>query len=123
MSVGVAALPDGVGFAEGAALGLAGTTAATAVAAAELGPGSVVLISGATGGVGNQAVQLAAATGAHVIGTGRTEQGRALVAELGADEVIDYAAGLNRRRTRVPSRRGRRGPAFRRRRCRCCSRW
>ena len=95
VAVGVAVLPDGVDFTEGAALGLAGTTAATAVAAADLGAGSVVLITGATGGVGNQAVQLAAATGAHVIGTGRTEEGRELVADLGAAEVIDYTAGLN----------------------------
>lgn len=94
VSVGVAALPDGVEFAVGAALGLAGTTAATAVAAAELTAGSVVLVTGATGGVGNQSVQLAAATGAHVIATGRTDEGRALVVDLGADEAIDYTAGL-----------------------------
>jgi NADPH:quinone reductase-like Zn-dependent oxidoreductase len=56
---------------------------------APLGPGRVVLINGAAGGVGHFAAQLAKATGAQVIGvaSGRHE---AFLRDLGVDEVIDY---------------------------------
>ena len=69
IAVGIATLPEEVAFADGAALGLAGAAAHHAVDAAELQPGQTVLVAGATGGVGNQAVQLAAKAGAHVIAT------------------------------------------------------
>jgi NADPH:quinone reductase-like Zn-dependent oxidoreductase len=52
-------------------------------------PGDVVLISGATGGVGRNAIQLAAARGAVVIATGLPDDAAAL-RELGASAVIDY---------------------------------
>jgi NADPH2:quinone reductase len=91
---GLAALPAQIDFARGAALGLAGTAAMAAVAAAELSAGSTVLIVGATGGVGNQAVQLAAATGATVIATARTALGVAQVRLLGATEVVDHTQNL-----------------------------
>jgi len=93
-STGLATLPAQIDFARGAALGLAGTAASAAVAAAELGAGSTVLIVGATGGVGNQAVQLAAATGATVIATARTALGIAQVRLLGATEVVDHTQNL-----------------------------
>jgi NADPH2:quinone reductase len=92
---GLATLPAEIDFARGAALGLAGTAATAAVAAAELTPGSTVLIVGATGGVGNQAVQLAAATGATVIATARTALGVAQVRLLGATEVVDHTQDLS----------------------------
>jgi NADPH2:quinone reductase len=88
--VGLARLPDNVGFNEGAALGLAGTAAWDAVRAAGLGAGSTVLIAGATGGVGSLAVQLAAAAGARVIATAHTDQDRTYVVALGAHETVDY---------------------------------
>jgi NADPH2:quinone reductase len=91
---GLAPLPAQVDFARGAALGLAGTAATAAVAAAELSAGMTVLIVGATGGVGNQAVQLAAATGATVIATARTALGIAQVRLLGATEVVDHTQNL-----------------------------
>ena len=53
VGVGLARLPESVSFTEGAALGLAGSATVDAVAAAGLEPGQRVLVSGATGGVGN----------------------------------------------------------------------
>jgi len=50
---------------------------------AGLRPGEVLLVNGATGGVGSAAVQIARAAGARVVGTSRTERGRELIAELG----------------------------------------
>jgi NADPH2:quinone reductase len=94
VSTGLAVLPAQIDFARGAALGLAGTAAQAAVDAAELASGSTVLIVGATGGVGNQAVQLAAATGATVIATARTALGIAQVRLLGASEVVDHTQNV-----------------------------
>lgn len=90
VAVGLAKLPENVGFAEGAALGLAGTAAMDSLAAAGLAAGSTVLIVGATGGVGNQAIQLAAAAGVRVIATFHTAAGKAHVSTLGAAETVDY---------------------------------
>jgi NADPH2:quinone reductase len=94
-ATGLALLPAQIDFARGAALGLAGTAATAAIAAAELTENSTVLIVGATGGVGNQAVQLAAATGATVIATARTALGIAQVRLLGATEVVDHTQNLS----------------------------
>ncbi|WP_062316057.1 NADP-dependent oxidoreductase [Demequina maris] len=89
-AVGLAPLPEQVSFTEGASLGLAGTAALDAVAAAEVTDGQVVLVAGATGGVGNQAVQLAARAGATVVATAHTTDERELVTRLGASAVVDY---------------------------------
>ena len=62
--------PETIGFTEAAALPLAGSTALAAVDWVQAGPGKAVLIVGATGGVGNYAIQLAHARGATVIATG-----------------------------------------------------
>jgi NADPH2:quinone reductase len=94
VSVGLAALPESIEFAEAAALGLAGTAALAAVEAAQLKPGQVVLVAGATGGVGTQAVQLAARDGAHVIATAHTDTERQHVTDLGAAEIIDYTGDI-----------------------------
>jgi NADPH:quinone reductase-like Zn-dependent oxidoreductase len=75
---------------EAAALPLAGLTAWQAlVETAGLAAGHRVLVHAAAGGVGHIAVQIAAARGAHVIGTAR-ENKHALLKELGAGELIDY---------------------------------
>jgi NADPH:quinone reductase-like Zn-dependent oxidoreductase len=58
---------------------------------AKIKPGERVLIHGASGAVGIFAVQLAHRHGAHVIGTASSAN-LELIAELGADEVIDYRA-------------------------------
>jgi NADPH2:quinone reductase len=92
--VGLAKLPDGVDFVAGAALGLAGAAAVSAVDAAELKPGQSVLVVGATGGVGNQAVQLAAKAGAQVTATAVSEEEKALVSELGATATVDHSGDL-----------------------------
>jgi NADPH:quinone reductase-like Zn-dependent oxidoreductase len=94
VAVGIAALPDGIDFTEGAALGLAGSAALSAVDAAQLRPGQSVLVVGATGGVGNQAVQLAARTGATVVATAHTDEERRLVTGLGAGDTIDYTGDV-----------------------------
>ncbi len=51
-----------------------------------------MLVHGASGGVGLAAVQLAAAAGLTVFGTGGTERSRRLVHEQGAAHVLDHKA-------------------------------
>jgi len=90
----LAVLPDSVDFGAAATLPVAGVTALQALRA--LGPviGRRVLITGASGGVGRFAVQLAARAGAHVIGAvGAAARGNGL-AELGAAEVVVGLAGV-----------------------------
>jgi NADPH:quinone reductase-like Zn-dependent oxidoreductase len=58
---------------------------------AKMQPGERVLIQGGAGAVGLFAAQLAHQHGAHVIATA-SQKNLQLVAELGADEVIDYRA-------------------------------
>ncbi|HEY9426274.1 MAG TPA: NADP-dependent oxidoreductase [Gemmatimonadaceae bacterium] len=90
VSTGMAKLPQTVDFPEGGALGLAGAAAMAAVDAAGLDAGKTVLIAGATGGVGNQVIQLAATAGAHVIATVHSTAEKVLVNTLGAAEVVYY---------------------------------
>ncbi|WP_454050570.1 NADP-dependent oxidoreductase [Cellulomonas sp. Marseille-Q8402] len=90
VAVGLAHLPESLSFTEGAALGLAGTAAVDAIDAAQVQAGQTVLVAGATGGVGNQAVQLAVHAGATVIATAHSDPERDLVTRLGASEVVDY---------------------------------
>jgi NADPH:quinone reductase-like Zn-dependent oxidoreductase len=60
--------PAGVPWEAAGALFVAGTTAYAAVRAVAAGPGDVVVVAGAAGGVGSIAVQLARNAGATVIG-------------------------------------------------------
>jgi NADPH:quinone reductase-like Zn-dependent oxidoreductase len=60
--------PDGLPWEQAGALHVVGATAWAAVEAVGAGEGDVVVVSGAAGGVGSLAVQLAAARGARVIG-------------------------------------------------------
>lgn len=92
--IGLAHLPEGIEPAEGAALGLAGTTAVQAIEAAAVRAGESVLVIGATGGVGTRAVQLAAAAGASVIATAGTDQARELLTALGAAYTVDPAGDV-----------------------------
>jgi NADPH:quinone reductase-like Zn-dependent oxidoreductase len=85
--------PEVIGYTDAAALPLAGSTAIAAVDWVEAGPGKVVLIVGATGGVGSYAIQLAHARGATVIATGLTSDEETLRG-FGADEVLDYQGDL-----------------------------
>jgi NADPH2:quinone reductase len=93
-AVGLAKLPESVTFTEGAALGLAGSAALSAIDACGPEAGQTVLIAGATGGVGTQAVQLAANAGAHVIATAHADQERQYVSDLGAAEIVDYTGDV-----------------------------
>jgi len=82
--------PATLSFEEAAASVMSGLTALIAIRdVGGVGPGTRVLINGASGGVGTLAVQIAKALGAEVTGvtsTGNLE----LVRSLGADHVIDY---------------------------------
>lgn len=60
--------PDEVPWEAAGALFVAGTTAYATVRAVDPRPGETLVVSGAAGGVGSLAVQLAARTGARVIG-------------------------------------------------------
>ena len=82
--------PAGLTFEEAAASVMSGLTAMIAMRdVGKVGPGTRVLINGASGGIGTLAVQIAKALGAEVTGvcsTGNIE----LLRSLGADHVIDY---------------------------------
>jgi NADPH:quinone reductase-like Zn-dependent oxidoreductase len=84
----LAALPDDVLFAHAAALPVAGLTALRALRTGGPLLGRRVLVTGATGGVGTFAVQLAVAAGAHVTAlVSRPERADAARA-LGAHEAV-----------------------------------
>jgi NADPH2:quinone reductase len=86
-------LPQNISFAQGAAIGVPyGAAYRGLFQRAGAVPGEVVLVHGASGGVGTAAVQLARAGGMQVIGTAGTEQGRSLVREQGAHHVFDHHA-------------------------------
>jgi NADPH2:quinone reductase len=74
----LAPVPDGVDLAVAAALPMAGTTAANLVREGGALLGSRLLITGASGGVGHLAVQLAALGGAEVVAVARAERAEAL---------------------------------------------
>ncbi len=97
-------IPEGVTYEQ--ALSVFGITGLTAyVGLEDIGkpqPGQTVVVSGAAGGVGSIAGQIAKIMGARVIGlAGSPEKCRWVVEDLGFDECIDYrtegvAAGLKR---------------------------
>jgi NADPH:quinone reductase len=92
----MAVLPDSIAFAAAAALPVAGLTALRTLRHGAPLLGKRVLITGAAGGVGHLAVQLAVRAGARVTAVvGRPERGAGMQ-ELGAAEVvvgIDRAQG------------------------------
>jgi NADPH:quinone reductase-like Zn-dependent oxidoreductase len=90
----VTAVPSGVDAPQAAVIGLAGVAAHDAVEALSIQSGETVLISGATGGVGSIAVQLAVAAGATVIGTARPGQEEEYVLSLGASHIVDYTGDI-----------------------------
>ena len=87
-------IPEGVDFAAAGVLGLAGSAALQAVDAVVPAAGETVLVSGATGGVGAYAVQLAAARGATVIATAKPGGDVDFVRDLGATHSIDYTGDV-----------------------------
>ena len=84
----LAELPDAVSFEAASTLPVAGLTALHALEAGGPLLGRRVLVTGAAGGVGRFAIQLAHRAGAHVTGVvGSPERGAGL-RELGADELV-----------------------------------
>jgi NADPH:quinone reductase len=92
-------LPDAAAFDLGASIGIPGATAHRALTVAEGGPsrlhpgalgGSVVLVAGGAGAVGNAAIQLARWAGATVIATVSTETKRKLAIAAGAQHIVNY---------------------------------
>jgi len=84
-------LPEKISFSQGAAIGVPYGAAYRALfQRAGAVPGEVVLVHGASGGVGIAAVQLARASGMQVIGTAGTDKGRSLVKGQGAHHVFDH---------------------------------
>ena len=86
----LALTPAAVDDGQVGSLGVAGTTAMSAVDAIDPSRGATVLIVGATGGVGTFAIQLAAARGANVIATIKPGD-EDVVTGLGAAETVDYS--------------------------------
>lgn len=92
----LAVVPDSVDLAQAAALPVAGVTALRALRAAGPLLGRRVLVTGASGGVGRFAVQLAARAGAEVVASvGSPERGAGLEA-LGAGQVVAGLDGITR---------------------------
>jgi NADPH:quinone reductase-like Zn-dependent oxidoreductase len=83
----LAELPEKVTFAQAATFPVAGLTALHALGKNGMILGKRVLITGATGGVGDFAVQLARLGGAHVTATARRADQAAVLRQLGAHEV------------------------------------
>jgi NADPH:quinone reductase-like Zn-dependent oxidoreductase len=90
----VAVLPEGVSTEAAATTGLAGVAALDSLRALNIQAGDTVLISGATGGVGSIALQLAVAAGATVIATGKPGPEAEYVTSLGAQHVVDWSGDV-----------------------------
>lgn len=82
-------MPANLSFEDAAAVPVSATTALAGVRAANVEAGQKILITGAGGGVGSYAVQLARAMGAEVTGVCSTSK-LDFVRSLGATHVIDY---------------------------------
>jgi NADPH:quinone reductase-like Zn-dependent oxidoreductase len=84
----LAVIPDDVTFEAASTLPVAGLTALRALEVGGPLLGRRVLITGAAGGVGSYAIQLAHRAGAHVTGVVRNAERGEGLRELGADELI-----------------------------------
>ncbi|ALJ21783.1 zinc-binding dehydrogenase [Microbacterium sp. No. 7] len=90
--------PASLSFAEAACLGVAwGTAYRMLFTRAGLTAGDRVLVQGGSGGVGSAAIALAAAAGARVYATARTDDKRRFARERGAVEVLEPGARLPER--------------------------
>ncbi|MGI8713900.1 MAG: zinc-binding dehydrogenase [Solirubrobacteraceae bacterium] len=85
----LAQLPDGVSFEQASTLPVAGLTALRSLELGGFVLGKRVLVTGASGGVGRFAIQLAHLAGAHVTAVARRTEG---LRELGADETLQELA-------------------------------
>jgi NADPH:quinone reductase-like Zn-dependent oxidoreductase len=84
-----ACIPDSVSFEAACSLGPGAGVALNAVRdVAKVQVGETVLITGASGGVGRPATEIAHHAGARVIAVSRSEGKRAFLTDAGADEVV-----------------------------------
>jgi NADPH2:quinone reductase len=87
-------MPDGISFEVAAGLTVTyGTTLHAFRDRADLKPGETVAVLGASGGVGQAAVEIASIMGAKVIACASSEDKLAFAKSLGADELVDYSKG------------------------------
>lgn len=91
-------LPESVTFEAAATLPVAGQTAYRALRRGGFLVGKRVLITGAAGGVGTFAVQLAKLSGAHVTGVASTAARRDAILNLGADSAWSAVSATGNRR-------------------------
>lgn len=91
MRATIAIKPHTLDFNQAAALPTPALAANSAVKAIPLSCGQTILINGATGSIGNLAIQMARLHDVKVIATARDAAGMDLVRRLGASEVVDYA--------------------------------
>jgi NADPH2:quinone reductase len=86
-------LPERASFEQGAGVNVPYATAYRALFQfGQAKAGEIVLVHGASGGVGIAGVQLARSAGLKVIGTAGSDRGRALVRDQGAHDVINHNA-------------------------------
>ncbi len=84
----LASLPEGVDAVSAAALPLAGLTALRLLRAAGQLPGTRVLLTGASGGVGHYVTELASAVGAEITAVTKTPERARRLLELGAAHAV-----------------------------------
>ncbi|MEU3340840.1 NADP-dependent oxidoreductase [Streptomyces sp. NPDC002144] len=87
----LARIPEDLPFGVAAALPTASATAYQAIEAARLDTGQIILVNGASGGVGQSAVQFAVHEGARVLATAAPDIAGHL-RDLGAHETLDFTA-------------------------------
>ncbi|MFC0038782.1 NADP-dependent oxidoreductase [Actinomadura rayongensis] len=90
----VAVMPEEMPYVLAAALPTAGVAAVELVDDVGIAEGQTILVIGASGGVGQNAVQLAAARGADVVATARPDAADRM-RDLGAATVVDHQDDLN----------------------------
>jgi NADPH:quinone reductase-like Zn-dependent oxidoreductase len=88
-SSAISHIPDGMSFEEAAAVSDGAILALNGMSVVTIGPGTKILVYGASGSIGTADVQLAKHFGAEVTAVCDTKHVD-LVRSLGADEVIDY---------------------------------
>jgi NADPH:quinone reductase-like Zn-dependent oxidoreductase len=93
----LAPIAESVSFSQAATLPIAGMTALRALRLGDPLAGKQLLITGASGGVGRFAVELASGAGAIVTGLARDEQRASGLRELGATNVVFDLDGLDGR--------------------------
>jgi len=84
-------LPDGVTFAEGAALTLNGPLAVRQLEYAHFEPGEWVLVQAAASAAGTMMIRVLQHLGARIIATSRSEEKREVLRRLGVEHVLNSA--------------------------------